>query len=207
MMQMLLTIYKIRFLQLYRLLKDIGIFRFAVLILILGFISIMGFNLLKQPENTNKAIIISALILLFIHAARKDKRFLKVTFKNVYLIYWLEYFFLILPVLIIWIIFKNLTGAGELLLIGSLIPLIYLNIGLQNTSSILKILINPFSSNLNFNFNIRLPFINCYAFEWTSGIRRNLFILAPAYLLFLSFSFRPYVAPIGIILISLIVSG
>jgi hypothetical protein len=70
-----------------------------------------------------------------------------------------------------------------------------------------KLIVNPFNSGHNSRLNIDLSFISCYAFEWKSGIRRNLFVLIPLYLLFLLFSFRPYVAPVGLIILSVVVSG
>jgi hypothetical protein len=66
---------------------------------------------------------------------------------------------------------------------------------------------NPFSSNLNSKFKVSLPFISISSFEWISGIRRNLFILAPAYLFFLAFSFKPFIAEVGLIFLSILISS
>jgi len=142
-----------------------------------------------------------------IHTSRKDKHFIKTTIKNPYSIYLIEYLLLNVPFLVIWIVHHDWIGAGLLLLSILSIPLISINLKLQNLGSIIKLLINPFSSNLNSKFKIRLPFISNNSFEWISGIRRNLILLLPVYLIILTFSFKAYVAPVGMIFMSILISG
>jgi hypothetical protein len=128
-------------------------------------------------------------------------------FNPSYLIFLVEYFILVFPIIIICFIFKNWGNIILLCLICLLIPRIYLNLGLGNISSIFKILLNPFSSNLNFKWNIKIPINNPRSFEWISGFRRYFIIIIPIYFLILAFSFKAYVAPVGLILLSIIVSG
>jgi len=205
--EMIITIFKIRLSQFFRLLKGIGLFRIIALLIILWFVLFVVYHFLISPENTVKSLIAIGLLLLSLHASRNDKHFIKTTIKSPYLIYLSEYLVLTIPVFVIWIVYNNWIGAGLLILVVFIIPLIYFNLQFQYLGSIIKLLINPFNSNLNSKFKIRLPFISTSSFEWISGIRRNLLILLPAYLLFLAFSFKPYVAVVGLIFLSLLIAG
>lgn len=204
---MIISIFKIRLSQFFRLLKGIGLFRIIILLLILWLVLFMVFHFLISPENTFISLIIIVLLLLSIHASRNDKYFIKTTIKSPYSIYLSEYLLLTLPFLIIWIVNLNWIGIGLLILSVLLIPLISINLKLQNLGSIIKLLINPFNSNLNSKFKVSLPFISINSFEWISGIRRNLILLLPVYLFILAFSFKPYVAVVGMVFISILVSG
>ena len=204
---MIITIFKIRLLQFFRLLKGIGLFRIIILILILWLILFLIFQFLISPENTVNSLIAIGLLLLSLHASRNDKYFINTTIKSPYSIYLSEYLLLILPFLVIWIVYFNWIGIGLLILIVLLIPLISINLKLQYLGSIVKLLINPFNSNLNSKFKISLPFVSTSSFEWISGIRRNLLILIPVYLIFLAFSFKPYVAVVGLVFLSILISN
>lgn len=173
----------------------------------MAFVSLFIFQTIKQTRNSYGVAIITGFILLSIHASRKDKRFLKMNFNRSYLIILVEYFILVFPITIIFCFFKDWENILLLCLFCLLIPRIYLNLGLGNASSVIKLLLNPFSSNLNFKLNIKIPINNPKSFEWISGFRRYFIILIPVYLLFLSFSFKAYVAPISLIILSIIVSG
>jgi hypothetical protein len=189
------------------LLKEIGLLRIIILLLILWLILFLIFQFLISSENTVKSLIAIGLLLLSLHASRNDKYFIKTTIKSPYSIYLSEYLLLILPFLVIWIVYFNWIGIGLLILIVLLIPLIPINLKLQYLGSIIKLLMNPFGSNLNSKFKVSLPFISISSFEWISGIRRNLILLFPVYLIVLAFSFKPYVAVVGLIFISILVSG
>jgi hypothetical protein len=186
---MIRTIYKIRLFQFFRLLKGIGLFRIIILLLILWLIFFLAFQFLISPENTVKSLIAIGLSLLSLQVSRNDKHFIKTTIKNPYSIYLSEYLLLILPFLVIWIVYSNWIGIGLLILIILLIPLISINL------------------NLNSKFKVRLPFISISSFEWISGIRRNLILLIPVYLFILAFSFKQNVAVIGLIFLSILISG
>lgn len=204
---MIKTLFKIRFYQFFRLMSNVGTYRLLLMLFVLCIVGYVLFLNLKQNTITSPAIIFIGIALLFIHIGRRDKNFLKSIGKYVYFIFLFEYLFLVIPFLVVWIVFFNWIGVIGLLLLCFIIPLIDINLGLQVFSLFLKFIINPFSSSLNFKLKIKLPFIRVTAFEWISGIRQNFFILVPMYLLILIFSIKLYVAPIGILLISLIVSG
>ncbi len=204
---MIITIFKIRLSQFYRILTELGLFRVIALLLVFGFVFFLVFHIVINPQNTITALIAIGLLLLSLHASRNDKHFIKTTIRSPYLFYLSEYLFLILPFIVIWIVHFNWMGTGLLILIVLLIPLISINLKLSYLDSIIKMLINPFSSSLNSKFNVSLPFVSARSFEWISGIRRNLLLLFPVYLLILAFSFKPYVAVAGVIFISILISG
>ena len=204
---MIITIFKIRLSQFSRLLKGIGLFRIIALLLIVWFVSFLVYQILILPENTITSLIVIVLLLLSIHASRNDKLFIKTTIKRPYLIYLSEYLLLILPFLVIWIVHLNWIGAGLLILSVLLTPLLAINLNLQILGSVIRMLMNPFHSNFNSKFKISLPFISFRSFEWISGIRRNFILLFPVYLIIIAFSFKPYVAVVGMIFFSILVSG
>ena len=204
---MITTFIKIRLLQFFRLLKGIGLLRIIIVLLILWFTTYMLFHFLILPENTVKSLIAIGLFLLSLQVSRNDKHFIKTTIKNPYSIYLGEYLLLILPFLVIWIVYSNWIGVGLLILIILLIPLISINLKLRYLGSVIKFLIYPFNSNLNSKFKVRLPFISVSSFEWISGIRRNFILLIPVYLFILAFSFKPNVAVVGLIFLSILISG
>ena len=160
---MILTIFKIRLSQFFRLLKEIGILRIIALLLIVCFVSFLVFQIVILPENTITSLIVIVLLLFSLHASRNDKHFIKTTIKSPYSIYLSEYLLLILPFLVIWIVYFNWIGIGLLILIVLLIPLFSTNLKLENLGSIIKMLINPFSTNLNSKFKISLPFISVHS--------------------------------------------
>lgn len=204
---MILTILRIRLIQMFRVFKEIGLLRILFLIAFMSFVSLLIFQTIKQARNSFFVAIITGFILLSIHASRKDKRFLKLNFNRSYLIFLVEYVTLVFPIIVVFCFFKDWKNIIVICLFCVLIPRIYLNLGLGNVSSLIKILLNPFSSNLNFKLNIKIPINNPRLFEWLSGFRRYFIIIIPIYLLFLAFSFKEYVAPIGLVILSIIVSG
>ena len=154
---MIITILKIRLIQAFRVVKEIGLLRALILIVILAFVSFLILQTVKQANNSYIVSIASGLMVLMIHASRKDKRFLRINFNRNYFIFLVEYFLLVFPILIICLIFKDWKNVIILSLLCLMIPRIYLNLGLSNVSSALKILLNPFSSNLDFKLNVRVP--------------------------------------------------
>jgi hypothetical protein len=177
------------------------------MIVLLGFLSLLIIQSIGQARKSIFVSVITGVVLLSIHASRKDKRFIKVNFSNNYILYLTEYTLLSLPVLTTLIYFKEWKGAIILILFCTLIPRIYLNIGLRSIPSSLRFLLNPFSSGFGFNLDIKIPIKNPKAFEWISGLRRYFIPLALIYIFILAFSFKAYVAPAGFILLAIITSG
>lgn len=191
----------------FRLIKEIGLLRSIVLFGFLIFIVLLIFQSVKQSNNSKIVSIFTGLVILSIHASRKDKRFIKINFNLSYFILFVEYLIISFPVLLMLYIIKDWGNVIMLLLICLLIPRIYLNLGLNNLSSGIKFLLNPFRSNFTFRMKVPVPVNNPKAFEIISGLRRNFIILILCYLIFLIFAFKSYVGPVGIVILSLIVSG
>ncbi len=204
---MIKAVFKVRLAQFIRILNELGLFRVIILTVMLWLVSFFMYHFTTSAENTIASLIIIAILLLSVHTSRKDKPFLKAIIKHPYPIYLSEYLVLMLPIFLIWVFYSNWMGAGILIVVVLMVPFINGNVQSQYLGSIIKILINPFNLNLNSKFRIRLPFIPTSSFEWISGIRKNILILLPAYLILLTFSFKPYVAVVGLILLSLLISG
>jgi hypothetical protein len=193
--------------QVFRLLKEIGLLRVLVLIAILAFILLLILQTIKETKSAFSVLIIAGVIIMLIHTSRKDKLFLKMYFNRSYDIFLVEYLILTFPVIVACCIFKNWNIMIALVLICILIPLISFNSGSGIYSSVIKLLLNPFRSNFNLRLSIKIPVNDPKSFEWISGLRRYLVIILPIYLFVLVLSFKEYVAPAGIIVLSLLVSG
>lgn len=204
---MITAVFKVRLAQFIRILNELGLFRVIILTVMLWLVSFFIYHFITPSENTIISLIIIGLLLLSLHASRVDKTFLKSIIKQPYQIYLSEYLVLTLPVLVIWIIHNNWMGVGLLMLVALIIPLIFFNVQFKYAGSIIGFLINPFNLNLNSKFRTRLPFIPGSSFEWIGGIRRNILVLLPLYLVILTFSFKPYVAVVGLVFLSLVISG
>jgi len=202
-----IDILKIRFIQVLRLIKEIGLLRTLVLAIFLIFITLLICQSVKQANNSKIVSILSGLVILLIHASRKDKRFIKINFKLSYFIFLVEYLVISFPVLLICCIFNEWENFIILFLFCLLIPRIYLNLGLNNVSSGLKLLLNPFGSNFSLKLNIPMPVNNPKAFEIISGIRKNFIFIILIYLFFLTFSFKAYIGPAGIVILAIFFSG
>src|SRR5674476_1602694 len=97
---MILTILRIRLIQVFRVLKEIGLLRILFLLAIMSFVSLLIFQTIKQARNSYFVAIITGFILISIHASRKDKRFLKMNFNRSYLIFLIEYITLVFPIMV-----------------------------------------------------------------------------------------------------------
>ena len=202
---MILTILKIRLIQLFRLVKEIGLLRIAVLLSVLAFIALLIIQTARQPEKSYIISIITGLILLSIHVSRKDKQFLRIICNESYFVFLTEYFVLVAPLIVIGFIFKNSYNALILSLTCIIISAIPVKPG--SIFPFLKILLNPFSVENGIRLNIRVPVKNPLSFEWISGLRKHAVIFVPAYLLIFAFSFKAFVAPAGMIIVSILTSG
>ncbi len=200
-------IIKIRLLQFYRLIRGIGVFRMVFLLLIAGFVVFVACNLLTKPGYTPAIAAVMSVIILSIHISRRDRNFLLMVHRRPYFIYLTEYFLIMLPFMVIAFVVSNFKAAGLLLAPCFLVPFIHVKADFQAGLSLLKILVNPFNLQHNLAGSMRLPLKNPLAFEWISGLRSNFIVLIPVYLVVLAFSFRAIVAPVGMLIISGIISG
>ena len=204
---MIKTILSIRFLQLVRFLNEIGIIRLIVLLSILAYVVTLLFNAIRQSQNVLLIPAAYTLVLLIIHITRKDRIFLLIAFKTIYPVYLIEYITVSLPFIFLSVFLYQWISLGILLVICLIIPLISIQMEMRFLTMWFKTLLNPVGSMAGFALNLKIPFVNPIDFEWISGIRRNILILLPIYLTVVVFSFRPYVAPVGLIVISVFISG
>jgi hypothetical protein len=204
---MVFTILKIRIVQVFRVIKLIGLIRALILLILVGFGAMLIVNFLKQESNSIIAPLAAGLIILSIHAFRKDKRFLKMYFKNCYFIFLVEYFILVSPLLLVLMALQSWKNVVLISLLCITIPRIFLNLGMGNGSTVMRLLLSPFSSNFNFRLNIKIPIKNPKAFELISGFRRHFIVFIPVYLVVLTFSYKGYVAPIGMVILAVFISG
>ncbi len=90
------TILKTRFIQLKRMLLELG---FIYLLLFLVVVFILGTQFSALADSPWLSAYLSFQLILSIHLTRKDKQFLESIFPNSKQIYWAEYGLLSLPVL------------------------------------------------------------------------------------------------------------
>jgi len=171
---MIQNILKIRLLQLFRILKDIGLIYVVILILLIAVFSFFFYTQLNLFPNCILAVIVLASIAVTIQLSRKDRGFIKMVFRKTRILYFIEYTVLSLPFVIMIILSANWYVLALLLVLYLLIAQFDLK------------------RKLNFKFikfGCLIPDDN---FEWTSGLRRTFPYMIALYLLALGLSFYPY---------------
>lgn len=154
---MILSLIKIRFSQIYKGIKDIGLFRAIVLIIVL--IPLLFVFLYKrlQIPNYNHIITGVALFLVFmIHRRRKDYYFLFKLSKHPGLTYYIEYLFFSIPLIIIYL-FANQYFH----ILGFILLLILISYTIPNAKT-------------NRIYLSIIKYVPAGLFEWQSGFRKNL---------------------------------
>lgn len=183
--------FKIRALQILRLLKELGVFR---LLFIIG-IAILIFSLCVRIISAYElsALIFSLVLPATIQFSRKDLLFIRTSFANANILLFLEYIFITLPILIISLLF-----ARHFIVFALCIVIIFLisNIFITRTKDKRQKQI----------FNWHKYLISPNFFEWISGLRKNpiFFII---YLIGLLLSFFPFVSAITMIICAFILSS
>ncbi|NPA67755.1 MAG: hypothetical protein GXO50_04010 [Chlorobi bacterium] len=182
-------ILNIRIKQFIRAILQIGILR-AIFLLILS-VLILFYVFSNISENKNTEIIIGAysLILLSIHVKRKDKTFLSIHSEKPRKIFFVEYFTLSVPLIILLVYFGQIIYAAMLTIFISIIPFIEINIK---------------KTGLNTVFQKLIPDDN---FEWKSGVRKNFFILVFIWFTGILTSFYVASVPVIIFIFGIIISG
>ncbi len=105
--------FKIRSLQVFRLLKELGIFRLLFLCgaLGLGFLFLLDFF----TENPTIVALFSIGVVLLIHLKRGDYFFIISNFRNSIVIFFVEYLLLSLPILLIMLYHFNMVVIAYIL--------------------------------------------------------------------------------------------
>ncbi len=182
--QVIKSIIKLRIIQTYRAIAEIGIFRILILLTILF---IAFFYLFSELSNTNNKYYISVgyfVIIFFIHIKRLDTVFLKIYLKKYKTIQFIEYIIISIPLII-----------GLLINSYVLIPFYVFAIIV-----VVHIEINIKKSNRNTKIQRLIPY---HSFEWKAGVRKNLFPIYTLWILGLTTSFFIGTVPIVILILAI----
>lgn len=177
---------KIRLIQFYRSIRDVGLLR---IIFLIGLFSYIEFILFIETAMLPNAYYISGfyvLIIAFIQVNRRDKKFLKSHFNNYKLIYLVEYLLLSIP--LITSLIYHLQWITVILLILAI-------------SSVISLDLKPKQRSLNSRFQQLIP---DNSFEWKAGIRKTLFFILPIWIIGLVTSFFIGSVPIVIFILGII---
>jgi hypothetical protein len=162
---------KLRFRQIFRATKGLGLIRIIVLIVLSALCVIGLFRLTEKTPNSFYITGIYLIVIAFIHLNRHDKRFLKIHFSNFKLIFLTEYLALMSP-LFICLIYND-----------------------QWISTISSLALTPLIVNLD--FKIRQTSLNTSiqkmipsdCFEWKGGVRKTLVLIIALWFIGLGTSF------------------
>jgi len=162
---MIFNLLKIRFLQIYREISGIGVFRFLIIFVLLMpmFIGFL-YNKLSLPLYNQIITAVALLIVIMIHRKRKDYTFLIKISKLAAFTMYIEYLFFAFPLIILFIVTSQFL---QLFLFSILlIPISF-------------IVPSPKQAHVYSNF---IKFIPTGLFEWQSGFRNNLATIIPLYI-------------------------
>jgi len=163
---MVINLLKVRFLQIYREFSSIGLLR--ILFIVCAIAPLLLIFIYQKLKVSPYGYIIAGvflLLILSIHRKRKDYFFLYKLSGNPSPVYFIEYCVFSLPLAILFVITKQFLP---------LLPF-YL---LMFTFSFLKPTVSTY-----YTFNGIVQFVPNGLFEWQSGLRKNLVVLFPSYLL------------------------
>jgi len=181
---MIKVLLKIRLKQIYRNINGIGLIRLIVLI---GFIGLMGIALYVKTSDklTSQYISIGFLLLiLLIHLKRGDKLFLKSHFSNVKTLMLTEYIVFSIPLVGCFLIHKQWIAISEL---SALLIIVNLDLKARH-------------SNLNTKLQKLIP---DDAFEWKAGLRKQFFVIVPVWIIATLTSFFVGSVPIAIFILGI----
>jgi hypothetical protein len=177
---------KLRFRQIFRATKGLGLIRIIVLIVLLA-LALTG--LFTQTEKTPNSFYVTGLyltIITLVHVNRPDKRFLQIHFSNSKLIFLTEYLLLMLP------LFTCLSYNNQwIALISSTIL----------TSVIINLDFKIRQKSLNTSIQKMIP-SDC--FEWKGGIRKTLVLIVVLWIIGLGTSFFIGSVPIVLFILGIL---
>lgn len=183
---MLKTFIKIRFLQFYRDLAGIGLFRILFMLIMVAFLGLMLFQGTGMFPHVYVALLIYLALIFLIQVKRKDKFFLKSHFNNYRLIYFVEYLILTIPILVCLIYHSQWLA----------IPILFLTL-------VLIVQFDPHYKLLTLN-TIFQRWVPSDSFEWKSGMRNAQIYLIPIWIIAMGTSFYPGSIPVAILILGII---
>jgi len=184
-MNLFFNLLKIRYLQFFRVLQELGWIRLIILV-VLGVASTAElWERLKSESQAIGFIILIILSLGMIHIYRKDKNFFKVLNVHTPLFCFGEYFVFTTPITVVLFLVSTPT-IGLTFLIGIfVISWIPLRLSTSNKT-------------------LRIPFVSPRYFEIISGIRRTYIFLIIIYLIAILGAVKILIIPLAIFLITAI---
>ncbi|HNW97009.1 MAG TPA: hypothetical protein PKK00_01195 [Bacteroidales bacterium] len=177
---------KIRIKQISSILRELGLFRFFLLIGFIGFVLFILFMQTLATPNSFYSSGIFLFVISLIQINRSDKHFLKIHFINSKLILATEYLLMMIPLLTC--LFYNMQWTSAI----SSIALIFLLVNIDFKFS---------QKSLN-TFIQRL--IPSDSFEWKSGARKTLVLIILIWILGLGTSFFVGSVPVAIFILGII---
>jgi hypothetical protein len=186
---LIVSLIKIRFIQLKRFLKNLGSRIFIAIPLLVLFVIIIFIQFGMQPNSYYLSGLFLFLILQ-LHLKRPDRKFVQLLFNKAYPAFFIDYLMLSFPILTI-ALFVNNWICCFLILCGIFF------ISVISISSV--------------QYKTRLAGISRIVpkdnFEWISGLRKNFSFLLPVYfLIIVSACYNGYLGLFFVWLVSLIVS-
>lgn len=185
---MIRELIKIRFKQAIRATKGIGLFRFSILLSIIGFTFFALFKATVQAPNAYYISFLYIVLVALIQFQRPDKEFLKIHFHSFKQILFVEYVLLALPLFL-----SLLIHAQGLSIIGSLIAI----------AAIVNIDFKIERRSRNTVFQQLIP-SSC--FEWKSGSRSMLPFLLFLWAFGLITSYLTAFVPVVIFILGILIS-
>lgn len=184
---MIKSFLQIRLVQTKRIAEQLGLPRALLLI---GLLALAGVLLFSFAEDTSTATYVTVFFLsalLMLHLNRPDRFFLQTHFDRYKELYFVEYLVLGLPFIAAILFYGHFLLTA--VLIAGIIAILPLKLKMQQNT-------------LNTALQRLLP-DSC--FEWKSGVRRSFFLIVPAWLLGLSFSFLIGSIPVTMVFIGIII--
>ncbi len=184
---MLKEILKIRLKQLARAAAEIGFFRLIFLLGLAAYLVFAVYTKLQDPFYKDLITGVFAFIIFSLHIKRKDKTFLNLYSPQAQIIFFVEYFLLSLPLLIL--LAYNQSWTHFVFIIAFLLILPFLRIPFKKYS-------------INTWFQKQIPDSN---FEWKAGIRKNVILFLGVWFIAIFTSFFIGSIPIAIFILGILV--
>jgi len=183
---MLLTILRIRSRQFMRILAEIGVILFLLLLLI-SFPLLMGVLAYLSDIPPMLAVGIMLALILSIHLNRQDKDFVKLILQRPFLMFLMEYLVLVVPIGI-WLLY-----------LGNWLALLALIVGVCVLAYI--------PATVRFRKRerplLRFPKAFTRHYEWVSGLRKSAVWMIPTYIVGAALSGFPAAIPVVLLLLGL----
>ncbi|UZR99920.1 hypothetical protein [Chondrinema litorale] len=188
--QITLNLLKIRLLQAFRILKQLGLL-YSIILLIICLVA--GVNIFQPNISDNQAYIYTGLCLFTlssVHFSRKDDFILNMISKHAIYMMLSEYILATSPISI------------HLLVNGKYEAVLMLLVGI-----LLLILFGKKFNTERKNHVPQLPFLKYYEFEWISGLRQSYLVLLFIFIMAASLVFVPFLSLLFVWYISLSIAS